>query len=160
MSLSEFDKSCFQKAIILANEAEQLKNLPIGAVISYKDEIIGEGKNAIWSPELSLSRHAEMEAMRSVPIALWKQAREMTIYTTLEPCLMCVGAILLHSIGRIMYGSSDPYGGADTVINHLPTFFRKQFSNTEWIGPALPEKCDPLYETIQSMERLRSTAPN
>jgi tRNA(adenine34) deaminase len=160
MSLSEFDKLCFQRAIILANEAEQLKNLPIGAVISYKDEIIGEGKNAIWSPELSLSKHAEMEAMRSVPVALWKQAREMTLYTTLEPCLMCMGAILLHSIGQIMYGSSDPYGGAETVINHLPTFFRKQFSITEWIGPVLPEKCDSLYETIQSMERIGRTAPD
>lgn len=39
MSLSEFDKLCFQKAIILANEAKQLKNLPIGALISYKGEI-------------------------------------------------------------------------------------------------------------------------
>jgi len=160
MSLTEFDKLCFQKAIILANEAEQLNNLPIGAVISIRDEIIGKGKNAIWSPELSLSKHAEMEAMSSVPVALWKQARKMTLYTTLEPCLMCIGAILLHSIGLIIYGSSDPYGGADTAINHLPTFFRKQFSNTEWIGPALPEKCDPLYETIQSMERQRRTAPD
>jgi len=160
MPLSEFDKLCFQRAIILANEAEQLKNLPIGAVISYKDEIIGEGKNAIWFPKLSLSRHAEMEAMRSVPVALWKQAREITLFTTLEPCLMCLGAILLHGIGRIIYGSSDPYGGAESIINHLPTFFRKQFSNTEWIGPASPEKCDPLYETIQSMERIGRTTPD
>ena len=157
MFLSEFDKLCFQKAVILANEAEQLKNLPIGAVTSYKGEIIGEGKNAIWSPELSLSKHAEMEAMRSVPAALWKQAPEMALYTTLEPCLMCMGAILLHGIGRVIYGSSDPYGGAGTVINHLPAFFMERFSNTEWIGPALPETCDPLYEVIQAMERIKGT---
>ena len=57
MPLTEFDKSCFKRAVILAIEAGLSKNLPIGAVISYKGKVIGEGKNAIWSPKLSLSRH-------------------------------------------------------------------------------------------------------
>jgi tRNA(Arg) A34 adenosine deaminase TadA len=67
MPLSEMDRLCFQRAIALANEAGEHKNLPIGAVISFQGEIVGEGKNTIWYPELSLYRHAEIEALRSVP---------------------------------------------------------------------------------------------
>ena len=154
MNLSEFDRICFQRAIELAKQAQLAGNLPIGAVISYQGDIIGEGQNTIWSPELSLSRHAEMEAMRSVPSAMWEHAPDMALYTTLEPCLMCMGAILLHGIGRIFFGSSDPYGGACTVVDLLPAFFKEQLSHTEWIGPALSEQCDPLYEIIRSLEKI------
>ena len=153
MNLSEFDRICFQRAIELAKQAQLAGNLPIGAVISYQGDIIGEGQNAIWSPELSLSQHAEMEAMRSVPSAMWEHAPNMILYTTLEPCLMCMGAILLHSIGRILYGASDSYGGACTVVDHLPAFFKEQLSHSEWIGPSFPEACDPLYEIVKSLEK-------
>lgn len=146
-----------RKAIKLAFEAEGQKNLPIGAVIRLDGEIIAEGKNAIWFPEFSLHRHAEIEALRNVPDDLWQQhARDMTLYTTLEPCLMCMGAILLHRIGRVIYGSSDDYGGAGTVIGHMPPYFEKQLFKTEWIGPAYPEECDPLYERLKLMESERS----
>jgi tRNA(adenine34) deaminase len=60
--------------------------------------IIAEGKNAIWFPKFNPNRHAEIEALRNVPEELWKYSRNMTLYTTLEPCLMCTGAILLHHI--------------------------------------------------------------
>ena len=143
MVISEFDNSCINKAIKLALEAEQKKNLPIGAVISLKGKIIAEGKNTIWFPKLSYSRHAEMEALRVVPEGLWEYSRDMTLYTTLEPCLMCLGAILLHQIGRVVFGSTDSFGGAGTVIGHMPTYFKDQFSKIEWIGPASPEECDP-----------------
>jgi len=154
MDLSEFDRICFQKAVELAKEAQGAGNLPIGAVINYQGEIIGEGRNAIWSPEFSLSRHAEMEAMRHVQAEMWQHAPDMTLYTTLEPCLMCMGAVLLHGIGRVLYGSTDLYGGAGTVADHLPTFFKEQFSHTEWIGPAFPKACDPFYEIIKSLEKI------
>lgn len=77
----------------------------------------------------------------------------MTLYTTLEPCLMCLGAILLHGIGRVIYGSRDPFGGAVQMTPALPRFFRDQFAKTEWLGPAFPEKCDPLYERIKELEK-------
>jgi tRNA(adenine34) deaminase len=95
-----------------------------------------------------------MEAMRSVPADMLQHAPDMVLCTTLEPCLMCMGAILLHGIGRILYGSADPYGGACTVVNSLPQFFREQLSHSEWLGPAYPETCDPLYEVIKSLEKI------
>jgi tRNA(adenine34) deaminase len=154
MDLSEMDRSCFQRAIALANEAGKQKNLPIGAVVSYQDKIVGEGRNTIWSPELSLYRHAEMEALRSVPNNLWEHAHDMTLYSTLEPCLMCLGAILLYGIGRVVFGSADPYGGASSVINQLPPFFARRFSKTSWEGPALPGLCDQLFERVKALENL------
>jgi tRNA(adenine34) deaminase len=97
----------FERAIELAPEAEEQGNLPIGSVICLDGEIVGEGKNAIWYPTYNQNRHAEVEALRSVPEDLWDHSRRMTLYTTLEPCLMCLGAILLHGIGRVLYGSAD-----------------------------------------------------
>ena len=69
MDLSTLDISCFQRAIQLAIEAEAQGNLPIGAVICLDGRIIAEGRNAIWSPTFNPNRHAEIEALRSVPQA-------------------------------------------------------------------------------------------
>lgn len=155
MTITEFDRLNMSRAVALALQAEENGNLPIGAVISLNGEIIGEGANAIWHPRLSLSSHAEMEALRSVPEALWVQAGSMTLYTTLEPCLMCLGGILLHGIGRVIYGSRDPFGGAEAVVQALPRYFREQYAKIEWLGPAFPGDCDPLYSRIKKLEKLR-----
>ena len=146
MKTSDSDTAFFRRAIQLAKEAESRGNLPIGAVITLDGEIIAEGQNAIWHPVFNPNRHAEIEALRAVPEQLWEHSRRMTLYTTLEPCVMCMGAILLHRIGRVLYGSDDPYGGATPTIGHMPTFFEGQISRTEWLGPAYPKKCDKLYE--------------
>ena len=155
MKLSDFDMFCFQRAITLAQTAEAEGNLPVGAVISLDQQIIGEGKSKIWAPKISLDSHAEMEAMRSVPPEVWQQAPSMVLYSTLEPCLMCLGSILLHRIGHVYFGSSDPYGGAGCVENHLPPFFAAQCSKLVWMGPALPEMCDPLFDRLSVMEKRK-----
>ena len=155
MNISESDVSFFRRAIRLACEAEKRNNLPIGAVISFEGKIIAEGQNTIWYPKFNPNRHAEIEALRNVPDHLWEFSRDMTLYTTLEPCLMCIGAILLHHIGRVMYGSSDHYGGASQVIGHMPTYFEEEVSRTEWIGPAYPGECDQLFERVMVMVEKR-----
>lgn len=151
MSRSVFDTSSFQRAIQLALEAEEDGNLPIGAVISLDGDIIAEGKNAIWHPQYDPNRHAEIEALRNVPGNLWKSSRNMTLYSTLEPCLMCVGAILLHHLGRAMYGSADDYGGASQVFGHAPTYFEEELSRIEWVGPAYAEECDKLFLRVMQL---------
>ena len=149
------DLAFLRQAIGLAEDAERNGNLPIGAVVSLDGEIIAEGKNAIWVPAFSPNRHAEIEALRAVPQDLWKRARHMTLYTTLEPCLMCAGAILLHHVGRIIFGSSDDYGGAGCVMDHLPPYFADQLAAVQWIGPALPSECDPLSQRVLSLVLAR-----
>jgi tRNA(adenine34) deaminase len=150
---SESDILSFQRAVQLGLEAEKEGNLPINAVISLDGRIIAEGKNAIWFPKFNPNRHAEIEALRNVPEQLWKSSRNMTLYTTLEPCLMCTGAILLHHIGRVMYGSSDDHGGASVVFGHMPTYFEQEVSKIEWIGPAYAEECDQLFERVTKLEQ-------
>ena len=151
MNISEFDRSSFQRAIQLALEAEKAGNLPIGAVIGLNGEIVAEGKNAIWYPQYNPNRHAEIEALRSVPENLWESSRDMTLYTTLEPCLMCVGAILLHQIGRVMYGSADNYGGASLVFGHTPTYFEEELLKIEWTGPSYAAECDKLFMRLMKL---------
>lgn len=146
------DMTFLREAIRLAEEAESKDNLPIGAVIILKGEIISTGMNAIWKPALELTRHAEMEALRRIPPEFQANCREMTLFTTLEPCLMCAGAILLYQIGRLVYGSADPFGGASTCFSTLPPYFKQELARMKWIGPALPAECDPLYQRIQKLE--------
>lgn len=155
---SDSDIKFYQRAIQLALEAEQEGNLPIASVISLDGEIIAEGKNAIWVPQYNPNRHAEVEALRNVPRDLLHQSRRMTLYTTLEPCLMCAGAILLHHIGRVLYGSADHFGGASVVFGHMSTYFEEEVSRTEWFGPAYAQGCDPLFERVmESVEKMRES---
>jgi tRNA(adenine34) deaminase len=154
------DISFLRRAIELAREAERNGNLPIGALISLDGQVIGEGMNAMWLPQLSPARHAEMEAMRGVSPEQWLRAHEMTLYTTLEPCLMCAGAILLHQIGRVVYGAADAFGGSGISLGHLAEYFQEQFSRTEWIGPALPDECDPLQRRVLEIFAARGQFDN
>jgi tRNA(adenine34) deaminase len=155
MSASGEDTTYLRRAIELAREAERCGNLPIGALVCLDGEIIAQGMNSIWQPVLDMTRHAEMEALRSVPAHLWSRAREMTLFTTLEPYLPCTGAILLHQIGRLVFGALDPYGGVGVTVQSLPPYFREQFLLIEWIGPALPAECDPLYTRVRELEQAR-----
>jgi tRNA(adenine34) deaminase len=148
-----------RQAILLAHDAERRGNLPIGAVITLDGEIVAMGQNSIWSPTLALTRHAEMEALYKVPADVWPRAREMTLFTTLEPCIMCAGAILLHHLGRLVYGSADPVGGFGASAGSLPAYFKEELSLIQWLGPALPEECDPLYARIIQHERRRGPSP-
>lgn len=145
-----------RQAICLAQEAEQNGNLPIGAVIVLDDQIIGRGMNTIWQPVVDLTRHAEIEALHNLPHHYRSNCSQMTLFTTLEPCLMCAGAILLYQIGRVIFGSSDPYGGVSSCLHSLPPYFKNVYTHTQWAGPALPAECDPLYAHVQKLERLRS----
>jgi tRNA(Arg) A34 adenosine deaminase TadA len=156
--LSHNDLLHFQRAIELALEAEQEGNLPIGCVISFNDRNVAEGKNAMWVPEFNPIRHAEIEALENVPRELWENSRKITLYSTLEPCLMCTAAILQHSIGKVLYGSSDGYGGSGSVFGKMPLYFEEELTSVQWLGPVFPEECDPLYQrAIDVIEKRRSS---
>ena len=145
-----------REAIRLAQEAEQKGNLPIGAVIVLDGQIIARGMNTIWQPAIELTRHAEMEALRSLLPHFRARCAEMRLFTTLEPCLMCAGAILLHNIGRLVFGSSDPYGGVSSCLHSLPPYFKHAYEASRWIGPVLPAECDPLYVRVQELEGFQN----
>src|ERR1043165_125722 len=112
------DLDHLRRAVQLALEAERCGNLPIGAVITLDREVISEAGNAILVPHYHPGRHAEMGALSRVEANLWPRSREMTCYTTLEPCVMCMGALLLHGVGRVVFGTSDTEGGSGRMLAH------------------------------------------
>jgi tRNA(adenine34) deaminase len=153
--LSQSQLSFLHEAIKLAMKAERRGNLPIGTILVLDGKVVAKGMNSIWKPTLNLTRHAEMEVLRSTPSQLWSRSKEMTLYTTLEPCVMCAGAILLHRIGHLIFGSADSYGGVGVSLGSLPPYFREEYSLIQWEGPALPSECDPLYKRVQELESIQ-----
>lgn len=148
--LDDDDVAHLRRAVEVALEAEHGGNLPVGAVVVLGGEVIAEGGNRVLVPVYHPGRHAEVEALGRVPVGLWARAREMTCYTTLEPCVMCAGALLLHGVGRVVFGSLDAGGGAGTVLKSLPPYYARGRGVPEWVGPALPGVCDELYERARA----------
>lgn len=146
--MTAIDAEYISRAIQLALEAEGRGNLPIGAVITLDDTVVAEGGSSILVPVYHPGRHAEMEALRSVPVELWPRSRDMTCYSTLEPCVMCFGALLLHGIGRVVFGAEDKRGGAKTVLAHLPEYYADGVGVPLWVGPVMARECDELYGRV------------
>lgn len=116
----EKDIKYMQEALIEAKKAFELDESPIGAVIVYKEQIIGRGYNRRNTDKNPLA-HAEMLAMNEACRFLgdWR-LEECTIYITLEPCPMCSGAIVQARIPRVVFGAKSPKAGfAGSVVNVL-----------------------------------------
>ena len=101
-----------QAALDEASVAMALGEVPIGAVITCNGEIIGRGHN-LRETSNDPTTHAEMVAIRQAAehIGHWRLL-DTTLYVTLEPCVMCMGAIILARIPRLVYACRDPRAGA------------------------------------------------
>lgn len=148
--LTARDTELLGRAVERALEAERGGNLPVGSVVALRGEVVAEAGNAVLAPFYHPGRHAEKETLARVPAGLWPRGREMTCYTTLEPCVMCMGALLLHGVGRVVYGARDPEGGAGELLTRLPRYYADGAGVPLWIGPALAGVCDPLYERARA----------
>lgn len=100
------------KAIDQARRAEAMGEVPIGAVIVKDGAVIARGHNLRESRQ-DPSAHAEMIAIRKAAkkLSSWRLTGA-TLYVTLEPCTMCMGAVILSRLDRVVFGSLDPKGGA------------------------------------------------
>lgn len=112
-----------KRAIELSKSAAAIGEIPVGAVIVKDDKIIAEGYNMREQKGNALS-HAEIEAINNACKQLgdWR-LDECTIYVTLEPCIMCTGAIINARIGEVVFGAYDlNFGCVDSKlrINDLP----------------------------------------
>ncbi len=146
----ETDLEFMQRAVELALDAESKGNLPIGALLVLDGAVIAQGQSELLIPKYAPGKHAEMRALAGVEDSLWPEAGRMTCYTTLEPCVMCFGALLLHGVGRVVFGAYDVLGGGGPLLAHLPKYYEtaRVFA---WEGPIMPEVCDPLYARADDM---------
>ncbi|MFZ7946875.1 MULTISPECIES: tRNA adenosine(34) deaminase TadA [Bacillaceae] len=114
------DEYFMREAIEEAKKAEELNEVPIGAVLVIDGEIISRAHNLRESDQNAIA-HAELLAIDQAcrEIGSWR-LEESTLYVTLEPCPMCSGAIILSRVKRVVYGAVDPKGGcAGTLMNLL-----------------------------------------
>jgi tRNA(adenine34) deaminase len=101
-----------QEALLEAAAAERIGEVPIGAVVVCGGAIIGRGHN-LREASSDPTAHAEMIAIRQAAqhLGSWRLL-DCTLYVTLEPCVMCMGAIILARIPRLVFGCRDPRAGA------------------------------------------------
>lgn len=141
-----------RRAIALAERAAAAGEVPVGALILLDGEIIGEG----WNQPIGAqdpSAHAEIQALRDAGQRLGNYRLPGAIlYVTLEPCVMCAGAIIHARIAEVVYGAPDPKAGAcGSVFDLLPSDGRFNH-RTRCRGGVLAEDCG---ERLRAFFRAR-----
>ena len=148
------DDLFMREALLSAQLAKELGEVPIGAVLVHAGEIIGRGYN-LREISQDPTTHAEMVVIKQAAAHLgsWRLL-DCTIYVTLEPCVMCMGAIILARIPRLVYGCRDPRVGAAGSIYNFSSDerFNHRVATTEGI---LGEECSALLS--QFFQELRIT---
>ena len=141
-------------AILLAQRAETQGEVPVGAVLVKGGQCLAEGWN-IPIQSHDPTAHAEMMAMRHAGLALKNyRLTDATLYVTLEPCVMCMGAISHARVKRLVFGAFDPKRGA--VCNAL-SLTDASFLNhrVDWQGGVLEQTCSELLRDFFRAKRER-----
>jgi tRNA(adenine34) deaminase len=139
------DEVWIKEALKLAKRAADENEVPVGAVVVNDGQIVGRG----WNRNIGMhdpSAHAEIMAMREAGSSLGNyRLNTCTLYVTLEPCMMCAGAMIHARLKRIVFGAHDPKTGAaggkfdllnNPAHNHAP----------EVIGGCLGDECSALLK--------------
>ena len=141
-----------QLALNLADRAAAEGEVPVGAVLVLNDAVIGEGWNRPIGTH-DATAHAEIQALRDAGQRLGNyRLPGTTLYVTLEPCVMCAGAIIHARVDRVIYGAPDPKAGAcGSLFELLPS--NSRFNHrTDCRGGILTEGC---AETLRAFFRAR-----
>ncbi len=146
------DVKWMQRALALAVHAEAEGEVPVGAVVVRDGRVIAEGWN---QPVMSHdpTAHAEVMALRAAGLAE-KNYRllDATLYVTLEPCVMCAGAIIHARVSRVIYGAADPrVGAAGSAFSLLGSSRFNHLVQVE--GGILENECGDLLRHFFKMRR-------
>lgn len=115
----ETDKKFMRMAIDEALRALKEQEVPIGAVVVCGDRVIGRGHNLVETL-CDATAHAEMQSITAAAATLGgKYLKGCTLYVTVEPCVMCAGALAWSQIDRVVYGADDPKRGYTTVQGRI-----------------------------------------
>lgn len=134
------DEKYMRMALNEAERALAKREVPIGAVVVAGDRIIGRGHNLVETLG-DATAHAEMQAITAAMSTLGgKYLTECTLYVTVEPCVMCGGALAWSQIGRVVYGASDPKRGYSTYSERI------MHPKTEVVSGVLEEESEALMK--------------
>ena len=140
----EKDEKYMRMAIVEAERALSKREVPIGAVVVAGDRIIGRGHNLVETL-MDATAHAEMQAITAAMSTLGgKYLSDCTLYVTVEPCVMCGGALAWSQIGRVVYGAADPKRGYSTYSERI------MHPRTEVVSGILREECESLMQQFFS----------
>ena len=143
----EIDEKYMRMAITEAERALSKREVPIGAVVVAGDRIIGRGHNLVETL-MDATAHAEMQAITAAMSTLGgKYLNDCTLFVTVEPCVMCGGALAWSQIGRIVYGAADPKRGYSTYSERI------MHPRTEVVQGVLKEECEALMQQFFSSLR-------
>jgi tRNA(adenine34) deaminase len=149
------DETFMQAALEEARQAAAAGEVPIGAIVVAKDEIIARGQNRVLR-DIDPTAHAEIVAMRRAAYAIGNyRLLDCELYVTLEPCAMCAGAMIHARLTRLIYGAPDLKAGAVgsvlEVLNH-PKLNHKMAVNSG----ILAEKCSEILKDFFRARRESS----
>ena len=151
------DADYMHDALELAGMALEAGEVPVGAVVVMNGKIIGRGFNSPISRH-DPSAHAEMMALRDAARNIGNyRLVGCELFVTLEPCLMCAGAIMHARIDRLVYGASDPKTGAcGSVVNAFAE--RRLNHHTKVAGGVLADKCGLMLSDFFAVRRVQQKA--
>jgi tRNA(adenine34) deaminase len=113
------DVEAMEAALVLAREAGEAGEVPVGAVAVFEGRVVGRGRNAREGAN-DPTAHAELLAVQEAARALGRwRLTGVTVFVTLEPCAMCAGAMVLARIDRLVFGAADPKAGAVGSLQDL-----------------------------------------
>lgn len=147
------DEKWMQHAIALAQRAGKANEIPVGAIMVLDENIIGEG----WNQPIGRhdpTAHAEIIALRQACDTLqnYRLSTGVRLYVTLEPCVMCAGALIHARITRVIYGAADPRSGAGgSVFNILNT--DRLNHRTHITGGVSHQQCSDLLQEFFKARR-------
>ncbi len=149
------DEDFMGVALELAREAATFDEVPVGAVVTKDGEIVGRGFNQPIGRH-DPTAHAEVMALRDAAECLGNyRLPGCTLYVTLEPCAMCIGAIFHARIARVVFGARDPKTGAAGSVIDL--FAEERLNHhAEIVGGVRAEECGALLSSFFAARRQRT----
>lgn len=154
---SATDEHFMREALLLARQAEALGEVPVGAVVVQAGEIVGRGFNAPISRH-DPSAHAEIMALRDASQRVGNyRLVDCELFVTLEPCLMCVGAMFHARVARVVFGALEPKTGAAGSVFNL--FTEPRLNHHARIeGGLLADECSQVLSDFFARRRLEQKA--
>ncbi len=151
------DEDYMKMALAEAESALKKDEVPVGAVVVLSGRVIARAHNEPITRH-DPSAHAEMLALRQAAEAIGNyRLTEASLYVTLEPCIMCAGAIIQARLGRVIYGASDPKCGA--VVSLYEVLNDKRLNHQVAVtGGILKEKCGEIISRFFRGKRVVSAA--